>query len=145
MSNTRNRYHYLVVGIILVLTAGAMLFTSQTRADAVYGGCKEAYVAPQSVGADECRDKGWIIGAQGTYVVSPRNVLRYYNLPSCRYEDGSGQRQACGWNVTGGNGNGAGRVYLSVPNGRNQDGSARDDRVIYLKQCINGQCRWWVR
>src|SRR5262245_2631452 len=60
-----------------------------------YGGCKEAHDAPQSKGADDCRDHGWTINRR--IVLNPHAVLRYLDMPHCRYEDGSGQHARCVW------------------------------------------------
>jgi hypothetical protein len=61
-----------------------------------YGGCAEAWQAPQSEGAEWCRSRGWVV--RRAIVVSPRNWVRYYALPTCRYEDGSGGPLPCQWN-----------------------------------------------
>lgn len=125
-------------GLLYVATSDEPAQAATTSAVQPYGGCDEAWQAPRSEGAAECRTRGWLI--RSGYVVSPRSVLRYYNLPFCRNEDGSGQRQACGWNVTEGDGDGHGRVYLSVPSRGH-----RDDWTIYLRICIDGTCKPWVR
>src|SRR5262245_63358868 len=62
-----------------------------------YGGCAEAWQAPHSKGADECRAHGWTVRAR--LVVGPHRWVRYNNLPHCREEDGSGQKSACTWNI----------------------------------------------
>jgi len=60
------------------------------------GGCKEAWMAPRSTGADWCRDRGWTV--TGHLVSGPHAVLRAFDhLPFCRYEDGSGQAAPCIW------------------------------------------------
>lgn len=137
---------YLTV-LLVSATAAALFYLDTAPADAAtvtqsasqpYGGCKEAYQAPQSDGARACRRQGWLIGPG--YVVSPRSVLRYYNLPTCKHEDGSGQRRTCGWNVTEDNGNGVGQAYLAFTNG-----PRRDDTFVNLNVCRNGGCVPWVR
>lgn len=112
-----------------------------TLVSAPYGGCAEAWQAPRSEGARYCRSKGWLVGAR--YVVSPRKVLRMYALPSCRYEDGSGQpkrhgNRNCGWNVTEGDGNGRGEVYLVLGMGPNR-------HYVDLRTCRAGKCSPWLR
>lgn len=107
---------------------------------APYGGCAEAWQAPRSEGARYCRSHGWLVGAR--YVVSPRKVLRMYDLPSCRYEDGSGQPKVsgnrnCGWNVTEGDGNGRGEVYLVLGMGTNR-------HYVDLRIC-DPKCHPWRR
>lgn len=143
MSNVRRNRKIALALTLAALAFGVLaVIVTAPNADAAqdqpYGGCDEAWQAPRSAGAAECRTQGWMI--RKGYVVSPRNVLRYYNLPFCRHEDGSGQRQACGWNVTEGDGNGHGRVYLSVPSRGHQD-----DWTIYLRICVDGVCKPWVR
>lgn len=94
------------------------------------GGCKEAYIAPQSDAADACRDRGWTIavGERGRgIIVSPSNVVRYLWLPQCRYEDGSGQRSACTWNmVLPYQGNGMGKALWID----------RKDRIHFVKRTL---------
>jgi hypothetical protein len=107
---------------------------------APYGGCAEAWQAPRSEGARWCRSHGWLVGAR--YVVSPRKVLRFYHLPPCRYEDGSGQplrggNRNCGWNVTEGDGNGRGLVYLVLGMGANR-------HYVDLRICTP-DCHPWRR
>ena len=133
MNRDRDRNLTLAALGIIILATLALLFSTVTDADAdqPYGGCKEAGRYASSVGAQDCRDMGWKVGPG--YSVSPRGVLRFYDLPTCRNEDGSGQRGACGWNVTG---EGRGLVYLVV---------GPKDRTIYLNQCRAGVCSEWVR
>jgi len=110
-------YFCLIVALAAAAWAAALIFTP-VKSDAApaespvqatnhhlpmtarwqqpYGGCKEAYVAPQSAGADECRAHGWVIRPR--LVVGPYGWVRYSTLPQCRNEDGSGQRSACSWN-----------------------------------------------
>lgn len=90
---------------------------------APYGGCVEAWQAPQSEGAEDCREHGWTVRAR--LVVGPQRVVRYTALPHCRYEDGSGQRSACTWNVgPQQDGNGRGLAYWID----------RQDRVHYVRR-----------
>lgn len=138
----------LIIGsVALAVTAFIIVFFSDVpEADAAVSvkqsvpyKCSQTYRAPDSDLARACRAKGWLIGP--AYVVSPRHVLRYYNLPTCFHEDGSGQRRTCGWNVTEDNGvNGAGEVYLAFTNGPH-----RDDTFVALNQCSDSGCVPWVR
>lgn len=58
----------------------------------------------------------WISPGRG-YAATPHietnahGVVTYSNLPSCKYEDGSGGRRPCSWNVNEGDGNGIGLAY----------------------------------
>ena len=104
---------------ILTVTLAAALSTLSTPPAAAqpYGGCDEAWQAPKSEGAEWCRDHGWTVRAR--YVIGPAGYLRYSSLPSCRFEDGSGQpvrggNRNCSWNVHRGDGNGRGDQYLVV-------------------------------
>lgn len=75
-----------------------------------YGGCKEAWQAPRSAGARQCRAHGWTVTRH--IVVGPHRWVRYVDLPLCRFEDGSGQRSACTWNLSiQRQGNGVGLRY----------------------------------
>lgn len=142
----KNQAHILAGSLVCVAMASTVLFIGTEDADAAtssqpYGGCKEAYQAPTSKGAADCRDKGWTV--RPGFVVSPRGVLRYYDLPSCRLEDGSGQYHACGWNVTEGDGNGRGLAYIAITMTYGND--AGDDRFISLNKCNDGECIPWKR
>src|SRR5262245_34460579 len=106
----------VVVSILAVGIVGAVIGVDWfTRAHATtwtqpYGGCQEAWQAPYSVGARECRAHGWVVRPR--LVVGPRHWIRFTALPHCREEDGSGQRSACTWNVGRPvDGNGHGRAY----------------------------------
>jgi hypothetical protein len=79
------------------VTVAMVLPTGPGHADAPYGGCKEAWQAPHSQGADWCRAHGWTVRAR--LLVGPHGVVRMHRLPHCREEDGSGQRSACTWNI----------------------------------------------
>jgi hypothetical protein len=111
-----------VIAAVAILGALIGLWISPGRAYSVevrasdsstnqpYGGCKEAWQAPRSAGAQWCRDHGWTV--RRNLVVSPKRVVRYDAMPECRHEDGSGQRAACSWNFWGhSNGNGRGLSY----------------------------------
>ena len=75
-----------------------------------YGGCAEAWQAPRSAGADLCREQGYTVSAR--FVLSPRGVVLHSSLPHCAYEDGSGGRRPCTWNVGRPvDGNGIGLAY----------------------------------
>lgn len=150
MNSNVSRNRRIVLGLVLAALAFgviAVLVTAQSAdaaesQDQPYGGCKEAWQAPRSQGAADCREQGWMV--RKGYVVSPRHVLRYYNLPSCRHEDGSGQRETCGWNVVEGDGNGHGLVYLAITMDRRTEGRTMD-RYVVLRQCSDGVCWDWRR
>lgn len=130
--NERVKYNLAIAvwGTIIGMTLGMILIIgTMPKADAAqpYGGCAEAWQAPHSAGAQDCRDDQWLVASR--YVVSPRGVLRYVNLPVCRNEDGSGNRGTCSWNVEGGNGNGHGLAYLVVKHRHYHDTS------VYLQVC----------
>jgi len=123
----------IALGRLAAMALGLTLLASVSPAEAgdigtppqPYGGCAEAWQAPHSKGADECRDLGWTVrvGPRGHgIVVSPRRVIRYEWLADCRYEDGSRQRAACVW-YAGERGNGEGRSYWLD----------RADRVHYVR------------
>jgi hypothetical protein len=109
--------YFCLLTIIGALTWAAVLVFTSPKAEAAplvterwqqpYGGCDEAWQAPSSAGADECRAHGWTIRAR--LVVGPRGVVRMSALPHCRNEDGSGQRSACSWNFHDGQRDGDGR------------------------------------
>lgn len=50
-----------------------------------YGGCKEAWIAPHSEGADYCRSIGWTVRYNLT--VNPHKVIRHNAMRGCRTED----------------------------------------------------------
>lgn len=99
----------------LVAVTATILIGSPAPANAwsqPYGGCKEAWQAPHSKGAAECRSHGWTVTKR--LVVTPHKRVVFDRLPACRYEDGSGQRSACTWNLhpsTSPDGNGVGMAY----------------------------------
>lgn len=104
-------------GLLVLAAVLGTLVAAPAGAAQPYGGCAEAWQAPHSKGATVCRDRGWQINLHGTRqdhprgtVVSPHAVLRYLNLPNCKYEDG-GENQPCAWNLQGVQGNGVGLAY----------------------------------
>lgn len=92
---------------------------------APYGGCSEAWQAPQSSGADWCRSRGWVVRPR--IVVSPRGVVRFHRLPSCAVEDASSGPVPCSWNIRATDGNGAGMAYFVT-------GSNDRPRFHYVKR-----------
>jgi hypothetical protein len=104
---TRNVMLGVILGCALTLTS-TIVGMQQADAAPPYGGCKEAWQAPQSEGADWCRDRGWTVRKR--VVLNPHAVLRYWNLDPCTYEDGSGQTNVCGW-LGNKDGNGRGLSY----------------------------------
>lgn len=86
--------------VLLALVVGALTWwVFPARAEAItrviapstsrwvqpYGGCKEAYVAPRSRGAKECRRHGWLV--KRWVVASPRGVVRYISGPAYQLFD----------------------------------------------------------
>jgi hypothetical protein len=105
------RYLLATMATFTALTIGA-----QADAGPTYGGCGEAWQAPSSQGAAWCRGHGWIVRAR--IVIGPHRYVHMTALPHCRFEDGSGQRSACTWNVGRPiDGNGIGRAYVVWANG----------------------------
>lgn len=114
-----NHSHGRGIAVILAITVVwtiCLLFTP-TKGEAAepYGGCDEAYSAPKSAAADQCREAGWTIRVRADghgIIVDPHARVRYVWLPMCRHEDGSGQRSACTWNLgPRKQGNGRGVAY----------------------------------
>jgi hypothetical protein len=71
-----------------------------------YGGCDEAWMAPNSIGAEECRDHGWVV--HDRFVLDPNTNPAYINLPDCDTEDGGG---LCYWDADG-RGNESGQSFI---------------------------------
>lgn len=91
----------LSILMLATFTAAWLIFASIHPAGAAqpYGGCDEAWQAPHSAGAQECRDHGWTVRPR--LVVSPHSILRYSALPPCTFEDASGGPIPCSWNFPG--------------------------------------------
>lgn len=102
---------FLVSSAIVVLAGSPQPAHAATDgAIEPYGGCAEAWQAPRSAGADLCRELGYTVSAR--FVLSPRGVVLHSSLPHCAYEDGSGGRRPCTWNVGRRvDGNGIGLAY----------------------------------
>jgi hypothetical protein len=99
----------LVSAAVVVLVGGPA--RSVDPAPEPYGGCAEAWQAPRSPGAQQCRELGWTISAR--FVVGPRGVVRHSSLPHCAHEDGSGGPRPCTWNIARpADGNGRGLAYM---------------------------------
>jgi hypothetical protein len=96
-------------GILASILAAPAQASSEPLNGGIYGGCKEAMVAPHSEAADACRDRGWTITRHIT--VGPAGWVRATDLPACAVEDGSSGPLPCGWNFTNLTGNGLGRAY----------------------------------
>lgn len=113
MSNYRNNHRSAVVAFIaLVVIVAGIILIGQGRANAappapLYGGCVEAWQAPQSLGADDCRAKGWTIKSR--LVLDPYNRVRIVRVPPCVYEDQSN----CYWNAQQ-MGNGRGDSFVNL-------------------------------
>jgi hypothetical protein len=121
----------------LALLFGASLVGALTSpADAwqqPYGGCKEAWQAPKSPAADECRDHGWTVTAR--VVIGPRGVVRFSSLPSCRVEDASSGPVPCSWNLNRErDGNGIGLAFVAF------DREAY--RYVWDRSPVRGDWRW---
>ena len=76
----------LIVATLLAVGSVGWLAVSTDRADAAewqqpYGGCAEAWQAPQSAGAEECRAHGWIVRPR--FVVGPHGWVQAMRLPDC--------------------------------------------------------------
>ena len=78
------RRHVGTVLVTLAATVGATLCVAYappsdaaTRWQQPYGGCKEAWQAPRSEGARECRAHGWTV--YRWIVLNPDGIVRYYN------------------------------------------------------------------
>lgn len=80
-----------VIGAALATVAAPATGTVQP-----YGGCDEAWQAPRSPGAADCRDLGWTV--TGRLVLDPHHVVRASRLPDC----GRVTQGACSWNFNGG-------------------------------------------
>ena len=63
---------------------------------APYGGCDEAWQAPHSLGAQDCRDMGWTIRPR--LLVNPRGLVIMSRLPHCTFEDASSGPVPCSYN-----------------------------------------------
>lgn len=93
--------------LVALALAGAALVAPATAAHAEswqqpYGGCKEAWQAPASAGAAECRQHGWTVKAR--IVVRPDHVAVHNTLKPCAAED---SRTLCFWDGSyRGNGHG---------------------------------------
>ena len=60
------------------------------------GGCTEAWQAPKSKGAAQCRAHGWTVTAR--LVLDPRHIVKYSTVQQCRFEDGRDRRKrTCMW------------------------------------------------
>jgi hypothetical protein len=78
-----------------------------------YGGCKEAWQAPRSQGAADCRAHGWVVRPR--LVVSPRTWVRHSTLPHCPSDDVAPRHAPCSWNFGPGDGNGWGDQFYVLP------------------------------
>ena len=104
----------LVCTAAVVVLAGSPARAATSGATEPYGGCDEAWQAPRSPGAELCRALGYSVSAR--FVLSPRGVVLHSSLPHCRFEDGSGGRRPCTWNVgPRTDGNGVGLAYKVRP------------------------------
>lgn len=123
---------------------------------APYGGCEEAWQAPQSKGAQACRASGWTVRARIS--VNKHGVVRAHRLPSCEHEDGSGSKAACSWNIRSRDGNGSGLALWYDPANRahfvwrsnptyNRDGWQWTDRRLAraLASTEGHSVRFWRR
>lgn len=92
------------------LLAAAIVASVAAPAVAAPARAIDCATAPSdSPAADACRADHWTIRPR--VAVSPRGIMRRHSLPSCTFEDGSGTRLPCSWNVRGTDGNGIGRAY----------------------------------
>ena len=109
----------LAVALVSVVALDADAIPENPEVQQPYGGCKESW--PFNVdtpGADDCRALGWII--TNRVLLDPNHVLRGTTLPTCKYEDGSGQRgRKCIWNG-GKQGNHRGATYIMRGHGKHR-------------------------
>jgi hypothetical protein len=78
----------------LLVASLIVLLPSNARATEPYGGCDEAWQAPLSDGAMECRMLGWTVRPR--LVIDPHGVVRAYLLPGCKREDSG---RLCIWDA----------------------------------------------
>lgn len=101
----------LIIGILLVLSALGLLFVDKANAAPserpLYGGCAEAWQAPRSDGAAECRERGWLVKSR--LVVSPSGYVKVVRVPRCAVEDD----RNCYWNARV-RGNRTGRSFVAL-------------------------------
>lgn len=91
------------------LTAHAVAVQAWSKAHVPaqpYGGCKEAWQAPRSEGANTCRKAGWTVHKR--FVLNPRRVPVYLRMDPCEVEDSPGP---CFWNALV-EGNGEGQSFI---------------------------------
>lgn len=81
----------VILGVILAAVMGSWMADKAHASN----GCVSAWQAPRSVGAQACRSQGWTVF--GHLVEDPGHHLRYENLPSCLYDDGSRLTRRCIW------------------------------------------------
>lgn len=99
----------LLMGALLVLTGvnfGVVEEPAPVAWQQPYGGCDEAWQAPRSPGARDCRLHGWTI--QRGFVLRPNNTVAYLRMDPCREEDSDGP---CFWNAER-QGNGTGTSFI---------------------------------
>lgn len=102
----------IIVGLVLIILACTPDWARAAGWQQPYGGCDEAWQAPRSAGAQACRDHGWTVTSH--LVLSQHKVVRWSNLESCRFEDGSGRQQfPCSWNFPPGGGHDGASYYLT--------------------------------
>lgn len=93
------RIRFIGAILALALVGFDLLATPAQAAARPYGGCAEAWQAPHSRGAAQCRHAGWTVRPH--FVIDPHNRLRFTDFKPCEYEDSNG----CIWNaLTSGNG-----------------------------------------
>lgn len=68
--------------------------------------CDEAWQAPRSAGADDCRLRGWTV--TNRFVLRPSNRVAYLRMNPCEQEDSNGP---CFWNAQR-QGNGIGTSFI---------------------------------
>lgn len=69
------------VFITVLVVALGLAVAPAAKAAQPYGGCKEAWQAPTSQGAADCRAQGWTITDE--VVVNPRGVIKVSGLRDC--------------------------------------------------------------
>ena len=108
-------WHLLIIAIIGGLI-GLWLSPGRGYAAEPYGGCDEAWQAPHSQGADDCRALGWTVRPR--FVLSPKDRVKYLDLRPCEQEDSDGP---CYWNAqTMGNGEGDSFIIRGERDGKHR-------------------------
>lgn len=107
--NYSRRARWAVAAFIAVMLLCSVVVQTKANATPPYGGCKEAWQAPHSAGADGCRDRGWLVKHRLVLDRTKRVVYLDPAIKPCEYEDG----EHCYWNAKC-MGNGRGDSYVRL-------------------------------